>query len=178
MKKDNNRQLYCTGPGFLIYASHSVRKGWLVTRCEICDTESAIDTQPSTNQHGSHSPFQTNMIVPLIATTIAKTPMALNKVVRMILELYGIAYCFTDIILQSSRTKARKLIFGVPLENVGCASFLKNELEKLGNLVSLSFTNQKETIKNIKKLLLLMRFSTGKMPIWRVLLQTTDVPLY
>jgi hypothetical protein len=151
VKKDNNRQLHCTGPGFLIYASHSVRKGWLVTRCETCDTESAIDMQPNTNQHGSHSPFRTNMIIPLIATTIAKTPMALNKVLRMTLEPYRIAYCFTDIILQSSQTKVRKLIFGVPLENVGCTSFLKDELEKLGHFVSLSFTNQKKTIKNIKK---------------------------
>ncbi len=40
VKKGDDRQLYCTSPGFLIYASHSVRKGWLVTRCEIRDTES------------------------------------------------------------------------------------------------------------------------------------------
>jgi hypothetical protein len=96
VKKGNDCQLYCTSPGFLIYAAHSVRKEWLVTRCEIFDTESAIDMQPNTNQHGSCSPFRTNMIIPLIATTIAKTPMASNKVLRMILEPYGKAYCFTD----------------------------------------------------------------------------------
>ncbi len=86
VKKGNDCQLYCTGPGFLIYASHLVRKEWLVTRCEICDTESAMDMQPNTHQHGSHSPFRTNMIVPLIATTIAETPMVSNKVLRKILE--------------------------------------------------------------------------------------------
>jgi hypothetical protein len=96
VKKGDNRQLYCTGPGFLIYASHLVRKGWLVTRCEICDTESAIDTQPNTHQHDSCSPFWMNMIIPLIATTIAKTLMVSNKVLRKILEPYGKAYCFTD----------------------------------------------------------------------------------
>jgi hypothetical protein len=154
VKKGNDCQLYCTGPGFLIYASHSVRKGRLVTRCEICDTESAIDTQPNTNQHGSCSPFRTIMIVPLIATTIAEMPMASNKVLRTILEPYKKAYCFTDNILQSSQTKARKLIFGVPLENVDYASFLKDELEKLGHFVLLSFTNQKETIKNIEKVII------------------------
>jgi hypothetical protein len=94
------------------------------------------------------------MIVPLIATTIAKMPMVLNKVLRKILEPYGKAYCFTDNILQSSRTEARKLIFGVPEENVGYASFLKDELEKLGHFVSLSFTNQKETIKNLEKIII------------------------
>jgi hypothetical protein len=99
VKKGDNRQLYCTGPGFLIYAPHLVRKGWLVTRCEICDTESAIDMQPNTHQHGSCSPIRTNMIIPLIATTIAKTPMASNKVLRKILEPYGKTYCLTDNIL-------------------------------------------------------------------------------
>jgi hypothetical protein len=154
VKKSDNRQLHCTGPGFLIYASHLVTKGWLVPRCEIYDTESAGDTQPNTHQHGSCSPFRTNMIVPLIATTIAKTSMVLNKVLRNILEPYGKAYCFMENILQNSRTKARKLIFGVPEENVGYASFLKKELEKLGHFVSLSFTNRKETIKNIEKIII------------------------
>ncbi len=56
--------------------------------------------------------------------------------------------------MQNSQTKARKLIFGVPEENVGYASFLKNELEKLGHFVSLSFTNRKETIKNIEKIII------------------------
>ncbi len=154
MKKSDNCQLYCTGPGFLIYASHLVTKGWLVTRCEIYETESASDTQPNTHQHGSCSPYRTNMIVPLIATTIAETPMVSNKVLRNILEPYGKAYCFTENILQNSRTKARKLIFGVPEENVGYASFLKDKLEKLGHFVTLSFTNRKETIKNLEKIII------------------------
>jgi hypothetical protein len=154
VKKSNNRQLYCTGPGFLIYASYLVTKGWLITRCEIYDTESAGNTQPNTHQHGSRSPFRTNMIVPLIATAIAETPMVLNKVLRSILEQYGKAYCFTENILQNSQTEARKLIFGVWEENVGYALFLKNELEKLGHFVLLSFTNRKETIKNIEMIII------------------------
>jgi hypothetical protein len=56
--------------------------------------------------------------------------------------------------LQNSRTETRKLIFGVPEENVGYASFLKDELEKLGHFVSLSFTNRKETKKNLKKIII------------------------
>jgi hypothetical protein len=55
--------------------------------------------------------------------------------------------------LQSSQTEARKLIFRVPEENVGYASFLKDKLEKLGHFVSLSFT-RKETIKNLKKIII------------------------
>ncbi len=153
MKKSDNPQLYCTGPGFKIYAFHSVKKGWIVTRCEIFETESAGATQPNIHQHSSRSPYQTNMIVPLIATTIAKTPTVPNKLMRKILEPYGKAYCFTDNILQNAQTKVCKLIFGVPEENVGYASFVKDELEKLGHSVTLSFTNQKETIQNVEKII-------------------------
>jgi hypothetical protein len=91
------------------------------------------------------------MVLPLIATTIAKTPMVPNKLMRKILELFRKAYCFTDNILQKARTKARKLIFGVPEENVGYARFAKDKLKKLGHFVTLSFTNQKETIQNAEK---------------------------
>jgi hypothetical protein len=118
------------------------------------DTESAGDTQPNTHQHGYCSPFRTNMIVPLIATTIVETPMVSNKVLRNIFQPYGKAYCFTKNILQNSQTKARKLIFRVPEENFGYASFLKDKLEKLGHFVLLSFTNWKETIKNLKKIII------------------------
>jgi hypothetical protein len=49
-KKSNNCQLNCTGPGFKIYALHSVKKGWIVTRCEIYETgQPAPPNQTSTN---------------------------------------------------------------------------------------------------------------------------------
>ncbi len=154
VKKSDNCQLNCAGPGFKIYASHSIKKGWIVTRCEIYQTESAGATQPNINQHSSCSPYRTNMIVPLIPTTIAEMPMVPNKLMRKILKPYGKAYCFTDNILQNAQTKARKLIFGVPEENVGYASFVKDELEKLGHFVTLSFTNRKETIQNVEKIII------------------------
>jgi hypothetical protein len=75
------------------------------------------------------------MIVPLIATTIAETSIVSNKVLRNILKPYGKAYYFTENILQNSRTEARKLVFGVPEENVGYTSFLKDKLEKLDHFV-------------------------------------------
>jgi hypothetical protein len=154
VKKSDDRQLNCAAPGFKIYASHSVKKEWTVTRCEICVTEAAGTTQPNINQHRSRSPYRMNMIVPLIATSIAEMPMVPNKLMRKILEPYGKPYCFTDNILQNARTKARKLIFGVPEENVGYASFVKDDLEKLGHFVMLSFTNRKETIQNVEKIII------------------------
>jgi hypothetical protein len=94
------------------------------------------------------------MIVPLIATTIAETTMVPNKLMRKILKPYGKPYCFTDNILQNARTEACKLIFGVPEEIVGYASFVKDELKKLGHFVMLSFTNRKETIQNVEKIII------------------------
>ena len=56
VKKSNDRQLYCAGPGFKIYALHSVKKGWIVTRCDFFATESAGATQRNTHQHSSCLP--------------------------------------------------------------------------------------------------------------------------
>jgi hypothetical protein len=154
VKKSNNRQLYCVGPGFKISASHTVKNGWIVTRWEVCETESAGATQPNVPQHSSCSPYRTNMIVPLIATTIAKMLMVMNKLLRMIVEPFGKANCFTDNILQNAQTESRKLIFGVPEKNVGYATSIKDKLEKLGHFVTLSFTNQKETIQNVEKIII------------------------
>jgi hypothetical protein len=63
VKKSDNRQLYCVGPGFKISALHTVKNGWIVTRCEVCETESAGTTQSNVPQHSSRSPYRTNMIV-------------------------------------------------------------------------------------------------------------------
>jgi hypothetical protein len=102
VKKSDDRQLNYAGPGYKIYASHYVKKGWIVTRCEICETESAGATQPNIHQHSSRSPYRTNMIGPLIATTIAETSLVSNKLMRKILKLYGKPYCFMDNILQNA----------------------------------------------------------------------------
>ncbi len=67
------------------------------------------------------------MIVPLIAKTIADTPMTSNKILWQILEPYGKPYCFTDGIIHGVRTEARRLIFGDADENVRYAYFVKEK---------------------------------------------------
>ncbi len=76
------------------------------------------------------------------------------NVLKFILVLYSRPHCFMDNILQNARTEARKLIFGVPEENVGYTTYIKDKLEKLGHFVTLSFTNQKETIQNVEKIII------------------------
>ena len=74
------------------------------------------------------SPNKAVMIKPLIASTIAETPMALNQVLWQILEPYGKPYCFTDAIIQGARTDTCTLIFGDADQNVGYVHFSKEDL--------------------------------------------------
>jgi hypothetical protein len=85
---------------------------------------------------------------------IADTPMASNKVLQQILEPYGKPYCFTDGIIEGARTETRKLIFDDTDKIVGYAYFVKEELQKIGHQVMLSFTTCSETMRNLDKIII------------------------
>ena len=86
------------------------------------------------------SPYTVAMVVSLVAKTITETKMASNKVLWQVLEPFGKPYCFTEAIIQSARTEACKLFFGDAAKNVGYVFFVKEDLEKAGHYVELSFT--------------------------------------
>jgi hypothetical protein len=94
------------------------------------------------------------MVVPLIAKTIAEMPMALNKVLCQVLEPFGKQYCFTEANIQGVRSEAHKLIFGDPDDNVGYVFFVKEDLEKAGHYVELSFATPKATMQNLDKIII------------------------
>ncbi len=50
------------------------------------------------------------------------------------------------------RTEACKLIFGNTDKNVGYAHFVKEDLQKAGHFVKLSFTLRKATMRNLDKI--------------------------
>jgi hypothetical protein len=100
------------------------------------------------------SPYKASYIFQLIAKLIAETPMASNKVFCQILEPYSKLYCFTEAIIQGARTEARMLIFGNADENIYYTKFVKEDLEKAGHHVSLSFTTRKETMQNLDKIII------------------------
>ncbi len=100
------------------------------------------------------SPYKAAMLVLLIASTIVETPMASNKVLWQVLEPYGKPYCFTEAIIQGARTEAHKLIFGDADKNVGYAHFVKEDLQKAGHYVELSFTTRKVTMQNLDKIII------------------------
>ena len=58
----------------------------------------------------------------------------------------------TDSILQEAKTEAKAQLFGVAEDNVKFAEGVKSELEKEGHVVELVYTNRKDTLKNIERL--------------------------
>jgi hypothetical protein len=66
--------------------------------------------------------------------------------------LYGKEHALTDSILQEARTEAKAQLFGVAEDNVKFAEGMKSELEKEGHVVELVYTNRKDTLKNIERL--------------------------
>jgi hypothetical protein len=145
MDKSDELKLYCRGPdNFLVYATNR-DYGWTVTRCRVLERSdnsvgSPISIPSNVPQTISWSPYKVAMVVPLIAETITEMPMASNKVLWQVLEPFGKPYCFTEAIIQGARTEARKLIFGDAEDNVGYVFFVKEDLEKAGHYVELSFT--------------------------------------
>ena len=153
-------KLHCRGEdSFLVNATNSDR-GWTITRCQVLEEEGeqrvlgSPTVPPVLSTKTPCSPYKASYIVPLIEKTIAETPMASNKVLHQILEPYGKPYCFTEAIIQGARTEARKLIFGNADDNVCYAKFVKEDLEKAGHHVSLSFTTRKETMQNLDKIII------------------------
>ena len=93
--KSDDMKLYCHGPdSFLVYATNS-NYGWTGTRCNMLEESvehlvgSPISIPRNVTPSIPRSPYKAAMIVPLIASTIAETPMASNKVLWQILKLYG-----------------------------------------------------------------------------------------
>ena len=74
--------------------------------------------------------------------------------IASVLSLYGKPYAITDSIIQAARTNARSEIFGDPTENCKYAVHVKEALESEGHIVKLRFTNRKETIQNVERIVL------------------------
>jgi hypothetical protein len=58
----------------------------------------------------------------------------------------------TGSILQEARIEAKAQLFGVAEDNVKFAEGMKSELEKEGHVIELVYTNRKDTLKNIERL--------------------------
>ncbi len=141
-----------------MYATNS-NYGWTVTRCSVLKRSEDAVGSPISIPHNppqtiSRSPYKVSMVVPLIAKTIAEMPMASNTVLRQVLEPFGKQYCFMEAIIQGARSEACKLIFSDADDNVGYVFFVKEDLEKAGHYVELSFATRKATMQNLDKIII------------------------
>ena len=154
LHKSDEMRLVCKGDGFFVQASNS-DMGWTITKCEVLVQQGDQPLREiTTSKSLPRSPYKVSYILPLIAKTIAETPMASNKILRQVLEPFGREYCFTDAIIQGARTEARRMLFGDADDNVAYVHFVKEDLEKAGHHVELSFTTRKDTLKNLDKIIL------------------------
>jgi hypothetical protein len=161
--KSDSAKVLCKGKeGFLVYANNSVADGWKITKCNVrvednSDTSMLNDQSASTPAKSvpeKRSPYKAAWIVPLIASTIADTPMASAQVLQSLLAPYGHRYCFSNSIIQNARSEARKLIFGDPDNNVAYAMFVQEELQREGHHVVLEFKSRREIIRKMEKVVI------------------------
>ena len=159
--KSDSAKLLCRGKhGFLVYANNSVADGWKIMKCNVrVEENSDVHNNESTTTlekplFEKRSPYKAAWIVPLIAATIADTPMALAQVLQSLLAPYGHRYCFSSSIIQNARSEARKLIFGEPDNNVAYAMFVRDQLQREGHHVVLDFKSRKDIIRQMEKIVI------------------------
>ena len=148
------REYTCTGSRFCVRANHTEQNGWTVSVADVreCDTSGPAALPVVTGSEKITSPFRTKWIVSLILPIILESPAISNKNLRLALSSYGKEHALTDSILQEAKTEAKAQLFGVAEDNVKFAEGVKSELEKEGHVVELVYTNRKDTLKNIERL--------------------------
>jgi hypothetical protein len=90
--------------------------------------------------------------MPLILLVIVDTPGISNKNLKQFLSGYGKDHTLSNSILQEARTEAKAQLFGKSEENVQYAKGMKTYLERSGHVVELRYTSQKETVRNVERL--------------------------
>ncbi len=105
------------------------------------------------------TPFKTVMIVPvmivpLIIRIVAENPADTNKTLRGFLNSYGRDYALTESVLNKACCSAHVELFGMPELKVKYADNIQEELRKRGHIVRMKYTNRRETLKNIERLVI------------------------
>ena len=137
--------------------NNDMTNGFYVCICSVHDGDdfSGLDTgKVDSKGEKGKTPFTTAMIVPLILRVVVVDPAVTNKTLRSFLEQYGKPNFMTDAILQEAHTQACMELFGTPSTNVKYAESVMNEMKAEGHIVHMQFTTRKETLKNIKRVVI------------------------
>jgi hypothetical protein len=153
------RQYKAYGEMFAVEANNNeMTNGFYVSICSVRDGDdfSGLDTgKVDSKGEKGKTPFTTAMIVPLILHVVAVDPAVTNKTLRSFLEQYGKPNFMTDAILQEAHTQACMELFGTPSTNLKYAEAVVNKMKAHGHIMHMKFTTRRETLKNIKRVVIL-----------------------
>jgi hypothetical protein len=152
------RQYKAYGEMFAVEANNNeMTNGFYVSICSVRDGDdfSGLDTgKVDSKGEKGKTPFRSAMIVPLILRVVAVDPAVTNKSLRFFLEQYRKLNFMIDAILQEACTQACMELFGTPSTNVKYAEAVMNEMKAQGHIVRMKITTRKETLKNIKRVVI------------------------
>ncbi len=151
-------QLRCYGKKFAVEANNNEHtEGFLVSVCSIREGDdfATLNLDKYNNaKEREQTPFKTVMIVPLIIRIVAENPAVTNKTLRGFFNSYGREYALTESVLNEARWSARVELFGTPELNVTYTNNIQEDLRKRGHIVQMKYTNRRETLKNIERLVI------------------------
>ncbi len=152
------RQLRCYGKKFAVEANNNEHtQGFLVSVCSVREGDdfATMNLDKYNNaKEREQTPFKTVMIVPLIIRIVAENPAVTNKTLRVFLNSYGREYALTESVLNKACCSAHVELFGTSELNVKYANNIQEELRKRGHIVRMKYTDRRETLKNIERLVI------------------------
>jgi hypothetical protein len=152
------RQLRCYGKMFAVKANNTEHtEGFLVSVCSVREGDdfATLNLNKYNNaKEREQMPFKTVIIVPLIIRIVAENPAVTNKTLRGYLKSYGRDYALTELVLNKACCSACVELFGTPELNVKYANNIQEELRKRGHIIGMKYTNRRETLKNIERLVI------------------------
>jgi hypothetical protein len=152
------RQLRCYGKKFAVEANNTEHtEGFLGSVCSVWEGDdfATLNLDKYNNaKEREQMPFKTVMIVPLIIRIVAENAAVTNKTLRGYLKSYGRDYALTELVLNKACCSARVELFGTPESNVKYADNIQEELRKRGHIVQMKYSNRRETLENIERLVI------------------------
>jgi hypothetical protein len=151
-------QLRCYGKKFAVEANNTEHtEGFLVSVCDVREGDdfATLNLDKYNNvKEREQMPFKTVMIVPLIIRIVAENPAVMNKTLHGNLKSYGRDYLLMESVLNKACCSARMELFGTPESNVKYADNIQEELRKRGHIIQMKYSNRRETLKNIERLVI------------------------
>ena len=137
-----------------------------VSVCSICDGEDFRNLNLdrfTTTKDREQTPIKTVMIAPLITGLVSENPCVTNKTLCGYLTSYVKEYALTELVLNDMRACARLELFNKPEVNVQNSESVNRALESCGHFVEMKYSNRRDTLRNIDRVVLTVEMQQRKM---------------